>query len=166
MDADLLRRRYDETAATYDAQFIEQQRPKILQLRQALPDPLPARAVDLGAGTGLFSRLTAHPFINVDFSLGMLKLAPPPRVAADLRRLPFPDNSFDLAVSVTALIDIADHRPYVTEMRRILVPDGWLAISLLKFEQIESFAKAMHTHFKGLDYLDLGQDLGFIGRAR
>ena len=49
----------------------------------------------------------------------------------DLRALPLPDGGFDLVVCGLALAHLADVRPAVAELARVLGPGGRLVISVL-----------------------------------
>lgn len=165
MQLDLLRRSYDRFAPKYDEIFEPQQAPKIAALAGALPRPLPEPMLDLGAGTGLASRMLHAPMIQVDASRGMLSRATGRRAQADMRRLPFADQTFGAILSVTALLDFIDPGPSIAEMARVLRPTGWLALSVLKIENIAALQDALADHgFAIVERLDLEQDLGFICR--
>lgn len=163
MSPDILRHSYDTFAPRYDEVFLAQQRPKIEGLLARIPAVEPA--VDLGCGTTLARRLTGRPFIGLDLSRGMLARGEGPRIQADLARTPFPDAVFGLVLCVTALIDYADAGPAVAELRRILRPEGWLALSVLKREDIVSLETALRRErLHVLERLDLEQDFGFVAR--
>lgn len=166
MQLDLLRRSYDRFAPKYDEIFEPQQAPKITALAGALPTPLPTPTLDLGAGTGLASRLLGVSMIQVDASRGMLSRATGRRVQADMRLLPFAAASFGAVLSVTALLDYTNPRPAVREMARVLRPNGWLALSVLKIEDIAALQDALDgAGFTIVHRLDLEQDLGFVCRS-
>jgi SAM-dependent methyltransferase len=95
----------------------------------------------------------------------MLTHAQGPRVQAELTQAPFRAGTFRLVLSVTALIDYADARPAVAEIRRLLAPEGWLALSVLKREDIVGLEAALErAGLPVLERLDLEQDFGFIAR--
>ena len=83
------------------------------------------RILDLGAGTGRFSRLAAEagPTVAVDPSTDMLTRArgkgPFALVRADAHRLPFRDDAFDLTLIVMVLHQLADYRRALREVARI-----------------------------------------------
>ncbi len=168
MDFDVLRRSYDRFAHKYDEVFWAQQRPKLLALLGAMGGPLPSPALDLGAGTGLAARETGHRFVQLDASPGMLAQAPPHgRVLGDLYRLPFADDAFALALSITALIHFTDPGPAIAELARVLRPRGRLALSILKVEATDLVESALAEHsFRVEQTLDLEQDLGYVCRLR
>ena len=90
----------------------------------------PARVLDVGTGTGQAAGMLARLFPAaqidaVDASPAMIERArakPELRgvrfAVADGGRLPFPDASIDLAVSLLV-------QPFEDELRRVLAPDGW-----------------------------------------
>lgn len=165
MRLDILRRSYDRFAAQYDDIFAPQQTPKIEALASALPRPLPGPGLDAGAGTGLCSRVMGVELTQLDASRGMLALASGRRVQGELARMPFRAGAFGLVVSVTALIDFLDPGPVVAEFARVLRPGGWLALSVLKVEDIAAVQAALEL--QGLvvrQRLDLVQDIGFVCR--
>jgi len=100
-------------------------------------DGSPARALDLGTGTGLAAFLVARRFPNaevvgVDLAPRMLDEArrnTPPELAgrvsfqqADASRLPFPDGSFEL-------VTLANMIPFFDELARVTAPGGWVVFS-------------------------------------
>jgi len=164
-----IRRSYDRFAERYDEIFRPRQTPKIMGLATALPTPLPGPVVDLGAGTGLVGVLLAdrlpHGLIALDASRGMLSRSEGRRVQGDLNRLPFGSDRFGLVISVTALIDFVDPSPAIAEMARILRPGGWLALSVLKIDDVAGVQDALNAHaFEVVERLDLQQDIGFVCR--
>lgn len=99
-------------------------------LRDALDRGVPAApaadrrvAVDIGAGTGLFSGLLAERFPNVlavDLACEMLRLHPgggAHRVQGDASVLPVPDGSVDVLLLANAFL-------FPTEAPRVLAPTG------------------------------------------
>jgi ubiquinone/menaquinone biosynthesis C-methylase UbiE len=100
--------------------------------------------LDVGTGPGhipllLCERLPRAEVIGVDLSTYMLELAEEHRLAspnaariefrrADAKGLEFPDGSFDTVASNTILHHIPDPRPFLSEARRVLRPDGCLLI--------------------------------------
>jgi demethylmenaquinone methyltransferase/2-methoxy-6-polyprenyl-1,4-benzoquinol methylase len=66
--------------------------------------------------------------VGIDFTEAMLRRARGSVVLGDALRLPFPDGSFDAAVSAFALRDVADQRVALVEMARVTRPGGGVAI--------------------------------------
>ena len=101
-------------------------------------------AIDLGCGEGTNTRRLARAgarMTGVDLSerlIGHARRAEADeplgiayRVGSYSTRTPFPDASFDLAISTLALMDGADLSGAMREAYRLLRPDGALAFSIL-----------------------------------
>ncbi|MFC1942698.1 class I SAM-dependent methyltransferase [Chloroflexota bacterium] len=112
------------------------------ELIYKLLNPAPGEKIlDAGCGTGIFTidYLTAGAMVTgFDISRPMLSLAgkktssyPFSGIQGDMLRLPFNDNSFDKAVSVTALEFIADAQSAVDELFRVTRPGGPVVVATL-----------------------------------
>ena len=97
--------------------------------------------LDIGVGAGQVLRhllASADPDARVtaiDLSTGMLqrtreslRSSRPTLMAADLRRLPFADDSFDCITCGWVLEYQSDPRPALRELRRVLTPEGKLLV--------------------------------------
>jgi ubiquinone/menaquinone biosynthesis C-methylase UbiE len=99
------------------------------------------RLLDAGCGTGVFTIdfLAAGAAVTgLDISLPMLEAArrkaagrPFFPVLGDMLRLPFPDNTFDKTVSITALEFIADAGRAIDELFRVTRPGGRVVLATL-----------------------------------
>ena len=101
------------------------------------------RVLDVGCGDGTCSLEAAERgalVTAVDLSEDMLAMArersAARNVAVDWRQgdalaLPFPDSSFDLAMSITLLCLVSDPRGAIRELSRVLVPGGRLVVGEL-----------------------------------
>jgi SAM-dependent methyltransferase len=106
----------------------------------ALVDPLaPGTVLDAACGTGRHARHLVelgHEVLGVDLTPEMLERAeravPQANfLAGDLCAIPAADASFDLAVCGLALSHLADLRPGIEELARVLKPGGHLVVSVL-----------------------------------
>lgn len=95
------------------------------------------RVLDLASGPGLLARDAAAAVgpqglaIASDISEGQLACCPDlPRVAADGEALPFAAGSFDRALCGLGLMFFPDDQAALREIRRVLRPDGRLALSV------------------------------------
>ncbi|OGI43577.1 MAG: methyltransferase [Candidatus Muproteobacteria bacterium RBG_16_64_11] len=99
------------------------------RLLHTLLAPAPGEhLLDVGCGTGYFTRRFAHSgskVTGIDSDPAMLAFARRHAVAkeqyltGDARALPFPDRSFDLGLSVTALCFIPEQRQALAEILRV-----------------------------------------------
>ena len=151
MSLTAVRRQYDTIAHRYEALFFERQAAKIEGLRQALPTRLPRPCLDLGAGTGLVSKLFGHPFIAFDCSAGMLAYAPGDRICGSMTHLPFTDDTFPLVVSVSALTTNHDTKRMLSEAIRVLKRNGILGLSVLNTEDIGGIERYLRNSPELLD---------------
>ena len=106
-----------------------------------VPFPDRSRVLEIGCGTGPVARYIAGlpqvaVIIGIDPSPILLKHAR--RLSeglstlsfqdADGRELPFPDDDFDVVVGYTVLCHVPNPQDVLAEARRVLRPDGYLAI--------------------------------------
>lgn len=112
----------------------------LMEAEQSIVAPIiaatqPARALDVGTGTGrylpLLASAGARTVVGVDLSLPMLgrRSDETPRACGDARRLPFPGGTFDLVCSSLMAGDIEDLGAWVSEGARVLTPGGHLVYS-------------------------------------
>ncbi len=111
-----------------------------LLLDMLTPKPR-ARVLDAGCGTGVFTRdflLSGAQVTGLELSLPMLlrarrKLEDYPfiGVQGDIRRLPFKDDSFDHAISITAIEFMEDAAGAVAELFRVTRPGGVVLVATL-----------------------------------
>lgn len=140
------RQLFDDWPERYDAWF-ESPIGKLVKRYETevvleLLEPRPGeRILDAGCGTGLFTAdLLDHGayVVGLDLSLSMLRRGiqrgkgrPFLGLAADMRLLPFGDESFDKTVSVTAIEFIEDARKAVEELFRVTRPGGVVVVATL-----------------------------------
>ncbi|MCU1749249.1 malonyl-ACP O-methyltransferase BioC [Pseudomonas sp. 6D_7.1_Bac1] len=132
---------FSRAAASYDS-VAELQRAVGNELLGRLPaDRVPARWLDLGCGTGYFSRVLGERFnvsegLALDIAEGMLNHARPLGgatyfIAGDAERLPLQGASCDLVFSSLAVQWCADFSSVLSEAYRVLKPGGVLAFASL-----------------------------------
>ena len=132
---------FSRAAASYDS-VAALQRDVGGELLSRLPSALlPQRWLDLGCGTGYFSRALNSVFpegqgLALDIAEGMLNHARPLGgaeyfIAGDAERLPLQDASCELIFSSLAVQWCADFAAVLSEARRVLQPGGVLAFASL-----------------------------------
>lgn len=135
-----------EQAAIYDAHLVPAIFAAAADVLLTYVEPKPReRVLDVACGTGVVTRHTAarvgtHGSVTgLDINPSMLNVArqiPPPTGApifwheGDAHSLPFPDHFFDLVLCQHGLQFFADPVRAVSEMRRVLVTPGRLAVSI------------------------------------
>lgn len=97
-------------------------------LRKVLAPNPGASVLEVGCGTGYFTRCLARDGLNatgIDLNYGMIRCARSQAVAGeqymagDGRRLPFPDGHFDSCVAITSLCFIREREQAFAEMLRV-----------------------------------------------
>jgi ubiquinone/menaquinone biosynthesis C-methylase UbiE len=134
--------RYDKEAASgdYSAQavgYLSGKNQRTIQtLAYSMSGPLQgdSRILDVGCGHGSFSSSWAktNRVVGVDISLPMLELAKRIGIEpyhADATSLPFSDGQFDLAVGIGVIEYITDPSLLLSELSRVIKPDGRIIIS-------------------------------------
>jgi len=132
---------FSRAAGSYDS-VAQLQRDVGNQLLSRLPEDFsPQRWLDLGCGTGYFSRALAQRFaaahgVALDIAEGMLEHARPLGgathfIAGDAERLPLQDSTCDLIFSSLAVQWCADFASVLSEANRALKPGGILAFASL-----------------------------------
>jgi len=124
---------FSKAAASYDS-VADLQRAVGSELMSRLPDITPERWLDLGSGTGYFSRVLEKNFLDsegiaLDIAEGMLRHARPlggaqHYVAGDAENLPLRDASVKLMFSSLAVQWCSDFAAVLSEARRVLQPGG------------------------------------------
>jgi ubiquinone/menaquinone biosynthesis C-methylase UbiE len=128
---------YARWAEDYDEpgnQLLDMEQPIVRQILDNLPAGV---ALDAACGTGRHTAYLAslgHKVIGVDTSPEMLARARRKMPAgefyeADLHDLPLADDSVDLVVCAIALSHVPDLAQALTELVRVLRPNGHLVIS-------------------------------------
>jgi SAM-dependent methyltransferase len=104
------------------------------------PAPPGARLLDVGCGTGHWSRFFAslgYDVVGVDISQDMIQVAKTRREphcrfqVADALALPFGDHCFDLVAAASMIEFVSDASAALMEMFRCVKPDGAILIGTL-----------------------------------
>jgi malonyl-CoA O-methyltransferase len=193
LDKRLVRRSFEEAAATYDAAAVLQN--EVCRRMLARLDYIklePAVILDAGSGTGnaLTGLLARHPrarVVALDLALAMARRARArrrwwrslferggPRLSAlcgDMEQLPLAAGAAGMIWSNLALQWAHDPRRTLAEMHRVLAPGGLLMFSSFGPDTLKELRAAWqgvdgHTHVHGfIDMHDLGDMLVAAGYA-
>ena len=126
------------------------------------------RILDAGSGTGVnladYAALGAAVGIELDFAAASLSHQRGNRHVAvgDLCRLPFETGRFDLVISTDVIEHIADDVQALSEMHRVLVPQGRILLTTPAYSWAYSSHDRFLHHVRRYDEVKL---LGAIGRA-
>ncbi|RUR83147.1 class I SAM-dependent methyltransferase [Chlorogloeopsis fritschii PCC 9212] len=132
---------YNQMASVYDRRWSGYILNTLLFLKNWAQIPPSATVLDVGCGTGEFEKIvlaenpTQH-MVGVDISQKMLAIAQNKCheytnvsfQTASVLQLPFADDSFDVIVSASAFHYFDAPDAALTEMKRVLKPDGCVVI--------------------------------------
>jgi ubiquinone/menaquinone biosynthesis C-methylase UbiE len=116
------------------------------------------RLLDVGCGGGVFLRhaqaQTGCRVFGVDHSREMVRLARPLAVQAEAEQLPFEDGEFTAVSSIVAFFFFPDATRALGEMRRVLAPNGRVAIYTTSPEAKGTMAAPYPLATRGHFYTD------------
>ena len=139
MTASDIRRRFDRAGGSYEAAALVQAR-VAGDLAGLCPERLTGRTLEIGAGSGLLTRLLAPRlakgglYVALDLSPGMLAHAAMPpnvrRLAANGEVVPFAPGAFDFLASASAMHWYADPAASIAANLALLRPGGGFALAV------------------------------------
>ncbi|GAA4357993.1 malonyl-ACP O-methyltransferase BioC [Kangiella marina] len=162
-------RSFSQAARSYDAAaFFQRIAGKRLFERLDYFKLAPKSIVDLGCGTGVFTRELSQRFpqakvTGVDIAEGMIAWCKQQSqsedyLCADAMKLPFEDNSLDLIFSNLAIQWLEDLPQLFAELNRVLKPEGLLLFTTLGPDTLtelkQSFA-AVDAYQHVNDFIDM-----------
>ncbi|MBI5871818.1 class I SAM-dependent methyltransferase [archaeon] len=163
---------YNSISKGYDELYYKEQSEKLKALISNCPFFVPRGLIlDIGAGTGLVEKelcqIYNQAYMNAEFSIinleperKMLNQCSGIKVIGSAEKLPFPDKTFDIIISLTSLHHAAPERA-ITEILRTAKPNAVILLSILKHsEKLYDFKKILSRNkFRAVD---LVKDIGFI----
>jgi len=134
---------YDQTAASYDAQYAEEQNAKMEAALNNIVLEENAIVLDAGCGTGLLFPHIADKtqlLIAIDISRKLLKQAKKRAnqqsnialIQADADHTPFKNQTFHAVFAITLLQNIPNPTATLEEIERITRPEATIGLTILK----------------------------------
>lgn len=157
---------YDEISEGYEELHREEQEKKIAIIKQRLKVNPEEKLLDVGCGTGLTTRAWNCKRFGLDPSKKLLEKAkqadPDGEYAlAPAEKIPFPDSSFDIVTSITAIQNFNNIEKGLKEIKR--VGKGKFVLSFLKKsdkrKKIESIIISL---FKPASKIEEDNDIIFL----
>ncbi len=171
---------YGNIASSYNKLYEEEQFEKIKLIKAKFSVKKTDLLLDLGCGTGIASKNFDCTKIRIDPSIEMLKESRKLQTSnfklptsdfrlptSDFRlqtvcgfaeHLPFKDNCFDCAISLTAIHNFNDYSLAIKELKRVV--KGTKVISILKrAKNFKKIYKLLDDKFEILDEINSSKDL-------
>jgi len=154
---------YDEISKGYDELHGEEQKKKAKVILDNLEIKPSDKLLDVGCGTGIATELFPCDKTGIDPSKELLKHAKFPVKQAFAEDLPFPDKSFDIVISLTAVHNFKNVKKGLEEMQRVAKRDIIISVlkKSMKFKEIENIIKEL---FEVKARIDALQDVIFFCR--
>jgi ubiquinone/menaquinone biosynthesis C-methylase UbiE len=146
---------YDKIASGYDELYMAEQFSKISEIMQALGADIPKKTdklLDVGCGTGISTSVWKSECVGIDPSKELIRIAQknyPKRkfMVGRAESLPFPDQSFDVVISVTSIHNFEDIKKGIDEMKRV-GKRLFIITALRKSAKIAEIEKLVILNFK------------------
>ncbi len=152
---------YDKIAKGYNELHKEEQEKKLKIIKQYIKPQQDELLLDIGCGTGISTNWNCK-CIGIDPSKELLKIAkqnyPNKKfILGNAEELPFPNNHFDIIISLTAAQNFVDIEKAVQEINRVAKDKCKICITILKKSKK---AKELKQLLK--DYKEIGEEKDLI----
>lgn len=166
-----LAKKYDAWFHTLHGQYVYKYESQMInRLLNLTPG---AYVLDVGCGTGIYTQELLSKgarVVGVDISPEMLAIAEykthlhEDRVSfleADAAKLPFPDNHFDVVISITAMEFFQQPRECLQDMYRVLRPGGHMVVATLNSNSLWALQRRLKacmtkTIFSNAKFYNIG----------
>ena len=156
---------YDSISQGYEELHAEEQLKKVEVIKKHLKLKKADKLLDVGCGTGLTTEPWPCKRYGVDPAPKLLerarqkdkieyKLAP-------AEKIPYPDNFFDVVISITAIQNFKDIEKGLKEIKRV-GKDKFVLSFLKKSEKAEKIKKLINKYFKVKKMVEEDKDIIFI----
>ena len=162
-----IRKHYHSIASRYDEFVGRRQSAQLEAINALLGDRVQPPVLEVGAGTGLLTRLLGIEVVAIDLSRAMLMHAPGTRIVADWNALPILSQTFNTFFSISVLETDRDSISKLKEMLRVLKPGCWFFLAVLKTQDLRRIEKELKSlKVLGLERFDAADSILFTGRKR
>ncbi|WP_456420530.1 class I SAM-dependent methyltransferase [Thermococcus sp.] len=147
--------RYDEWYKTKTGQYVDRVEKWLIFSMMRTKS---GKALDLGCGTGNYTlelKKRGFDVIGLDASEGMLRIARSKGlncIRGNAYSLPFPEESFDLVLSVTMFEFIHEPEKVLAEIHRVLKPGGEVVIGTMNGKSLWFLFKRLKSIFTETAY--------------
>lgn len=153
---------YDSMAGSYNELHGEEQSNKIAIIKNIIKISKKTKILDVGCGTGISSDFGCF-VVGIDPSPGLLKYNRHLKILGAAEALPFKNNSFDYAISVTSMHNFSDIAKSINEIKRVGKKDFVFSI-LKKTKKFDIIKSAIKNNFKIIKELEEEKDRIFVCR--
>jgi len=121
---------------------------------ESLQMPVPARILDAGCGSGrnMVDLADYGALTGIELSPTSVALARERRVGeiveGSITQMPFPDQSFDLAVCLDVIEHLEDDLAALAELRRVVAPGGALLVTVPAYQWLWSHHDVINHHHR------------------
>ena len=150
---------YSIISNSYNELYGEEQLKKIKLILESNAIKAEDKILDVGCGTAVYSNLFKN-YTGIDNARKMLKH--PSCVLGNAEDLPFPDHSFDVVMSITAIHTFEDSEKALREMKR--VAKNKVIISVLKRSPKSFYIKSLIKKYFKVIFLEEEKDIIFISK--
>ena len=160
---------YDEIAQGYEELHKEEQEKKISAVKDWLNPGKNEKLLDVGCGTGLTTRAWQCKRYGIDPSEKLLEKARLNDKEGEYRlaaaeNIPYPDNFFDIVISITAVQNFNDIKKGLSEIKRV-GKEKFVLSFLKKSPKSEYIKSIIQKLFNIKEILEEDKDLIFITRG-
>jgi len=155
---------YDDISPSYEELHKEEQLKKIAIIKKNFPVSVTDLLLDIGSGPGFLSFDCS--VVRLDPSIELLRRSQGMRVLGIAEQLPFKQDVFDKAVSITAMQNFDNMDLALGEIKRVCKPNAEIAFSFLnRSEKKDAIERALKDNLEIKKVIVEDKDLIYFGRV-
>jgi ubiquinone/menaquinone biosynthesis C-methylase UbiE len=158
---------YNEISEGYDELHGEEQLKKVKIILNELKIGRNDKILDVGCGTGFYLNLFKGKVVGIDPSQELIKQYKGKHkiICGKAEQLPFPNNYFDIVISVTAIQNFDDIETGLKEMNRV-GKDKFVFSALKRSKKIKEIEKLIKELFLVDEIIEEDKDLIFFAHHK